>query len=295
MCRLSWNLGASTSWNLQGLSRPVMGFPYLYHYLFSHLLTYLISSCSRVVLEKLTGWQLGKKFPAFYGTRTFITAFTSARHLSLFWASSIQSISLHATSWISIYINIIFPSTPGSPKWFLSFRFPHQNPVYASPLPHTRYMPRPSYSSRFLNKDIFTKIFYRFLYSTVFYRLDKLQTLLSISLRFTKYNCFVEGSQAWPIGSYWWVQRSAEDEYGAKVECHRQVKTEVMGFKLFPLSLCPQQISHELTWDRTCPSLVTDLQLTAWCNERPTLTWIIQGVSGGIVNILGGGNMDYSQ
>jgi hypothetical protein len=38
---------------------------------------------------------------------------------------------------------------PGSPKLSLSFRFPHQNPVYASPLPHTRQMPRPSYSSRF--------------------------------------------------------------------------------------------------------------------------------------------------
>jgi len=25
MCRLSWNLGASTSWNTQGLSRPLMG------------------------------------------------------------------------------------------------------------------------------------------------------------------------------------------------------------------------------------------------------------------------------
>jgi len=30
MCRLSWNLGASTSWNPQGLSRPVMGLLYLY-------------------------------------------------------------------------------------------------------------------------------------------------------------------------------------------------------------------------------------------------------------------------
>jgi len=36
-----------------------------------------------------------------------------------------------------------------SPKCTLSFRFPHQNPVYASPLPHTRYMPRLSHSSRF--------------------------------------------------------------------------------------------------------------------------------------------------
>jgi hypothetical protein len=30
MCRLSWNLGVSTSWNPQGLSRLVMGLLYLY-------------------------------------------------------------------------------------------------------------------------------------------------------------------------------------------------------------------------------------------------------------------------
>jgi len=30
MCQLSCNLGASTSWNPQGLSRPVMGLLYLY-------------------------------------------------------------------------------------------------------------------------------------------------------------------------------------------------------------------------------------------------------------------------
>jgi hypothetical protein len=35
------------------------------------------------LLEKLTVFQLVKKFPAFYGTRRFITAVTRARHLSL--------------------------------------------------------------------------------------------------------------------------------------------------------------------------------------------------------------------
>ena len=67
-------------------------------------LTHLLTPWSRVLLEKLTGFQLVKKFPAFYGTRVFITAFTSARHLSLSWASSIQSIPPHSTSWRSILI-----------------------------------------------------------------------------------------------------------------------------------------------------------------------------------------------
>jgi hypothetical protein len=50
---------------------------------------------------------------------------------------------------LKIHLNIILPSTPGSPKWSLSLRFSHQNPVHASTLPHTRYMPRPFHSSWF--------------------------------------------------------------------------------------------------------------------------------------------------
>jgi len=72
--------------------------------LLTYLLTYLLTPCSWVLLEKLTGSQLVKKFPEFYGTRRFITAFTSARHLSLFWARSIQSMPPHPTSWRSILI-----------------------------------------------------------------------------------------------------------------------------------------------------------------------------------------------
>ena len=64
----------------------------------------LLTPWRRVLLEKLTGLQLVKKFPALHGTRRFITALTSVRHLSLSWASPIQSIYPHPTSWRSILI-----------------------------------------------------------------------------------------------------------------------------------------------------------------------------------------------
>ena len=43
---------------------------------FTYSLTHSLTPCSRVLLEKLTGFQLDKKFPIFYGTRRFITAVT---------------------------------------------------------------------------------------------------------------------------------------------------------------------------------------------------------------------------
>ena len=45
--------------------------------LLTYLLTYLLTTWSRVLLEKLTGFQLVKKLAAFYGTRRFIAAFKS--------------------------------------------------------------------------------------------------------------------------------------------------------------------------------------------------------------------------
>ena len=73
--------------------------------LYKFTFTYLLTPWCSVLLEKLTGLQLVNKFPAFHGTRRFITSLTCVRHLSLSWASPIQSIYPHPTSWRSILIS----------------------------------------------------------------------------------------------------------------------------------------------------------------------------------------------
>ena len=75
-----------------------------YACILTYLLTYLLTPWCRVLLEKLTGLQLVMKFPAFHGTRRFITALISFRHLSLHRASPIQSLYPHPTSSRSILI-----------------------------------------------------------------------------------------------------------------------------------------------------------------------------------------------
>ena len=104
---------------------------------------YLLTSWCRVLLKKLIGLQLVKKFPAFHGTRRFITARTSVRHLSLSWASPIQSTYPHSTSWRSILI-LSTHLRLGLPSGLFPSGFPTKT-LYT----HMRHMPSPSHSSRF--------------------------------------------------------------------------------------------------------------------------------------------------
>jgi hypothetical protein len=43
---------------------------------------------------------------------------------------------------------------PGSSKWSLSIRIPHQSPVGICPVPHTCYMPQPSFSFSAMSRRI---------------------------------------------------------------------------------------------------------------------------------------------
>ena len=114
-------------------------------YLLIYLLTYLLTAWCRVLLEQLTGLQPVKKFPAFHGTPRFVTALTSVRHLSLSWASPIQSIYPHPTSCRSILI--LSTHLPlGLSSGLFPSGFPTKTLYTPSTHPHT---PSPSHSSPF--------------------------------------------------------------------------------------------------------------------------------------------------
>jgi hypothetical protein len=92
--------------------------------LIEHLITYLLIPWSRILLVKLTGSQLVKKFPAVYSTRRFITAITNASHLSL-------SEPARSSQCLYTNLNIILPFRPGSSKCSLSLTFPPKNPLFS--------------------------------------------------------------------------------------------------------------------------------------------------------------------
>jgi hypothetical protein len=63
--------------------------------------------------------------------------------------NQIEPVHTTTSHFQKFHFNFILPFMPGSPQWTLSFSFPHRNPVYAPPLPHTHHMPCPSNSSQF--------------------------------------------------------------------------------------------------------------------------------------------------
>ena len=89
-----------------------------------------LTTWSAVFLKKLTAIQLVKKLPAYCWTRRFITAFTTAPHLSLLWAISIQS--MPSSHFLKIHFSIILPS----------------------PVTHTCHVPRPSHLDSIARNNI---------------------------------------------------------------------------------------------------------------------------------------------
>ena len=102
-------------------------------------------------MEESPSWEANcfsasQEIPWILRKPTFPYPFTRAHHLSLSWARSIQNMSPYI---LKLRLFITVPFRPGSSKWSLFLGFPHQNPVYTSPLHDRCYLPCPSHSSRF--------------------------------------------------------------------------------------------------------------------------------------------------
>jgi hypothetical protein len=97
---------------------------------------YLLTYGAEPFLRSLPVVQLLKNLTAFYGTRRFITVFTTAL------LSQIGPILSYLSK---IYFNIVHSPTSWSSYWSLSFWLPHQCPICIPLLQHSCYMPCPSH------------------------------------------------------------------------------------------------------------------------------------------------------
>jgi len=108
--------------------------------------TYLLTPWSIIVLEKLNWFASSQEIPCIlWNPKVRYYIYKCLPPVPIL--SQLDPVHTPTSHFLKIHLNIILPSEPGSPQWYLSLRFPHQNPLHASPLPHTSYMPRPSHSS----------------------------------------------------------------------------------------------------------------------------------------------------
>jgi len=136
---------------------------YLITYLLTFSLTYLLPYLLTHSIAQSPSWEANwfaasQEIPRISRNPKVHYALTSVRHVSLSWASPIQSIYPHMPP-PGIRHNTIHPSMPRSPQWSPSLRFPQQDAVHplSSPkratCPAHLYIPLPS-NKAVLNKYI---------------------------------------------------------------------------------------------------------------------------------------------
>ena len=108
---------------------------YLHTYLFTYLLTYPMEQSPSKTNRFSASQEISN---ILWNTKDHYPIHKFLPPVSIL--SQLHPVHSPTSQFLKVHLNIILPSTPGSPKWSLSLRFSPPIPVHASPLPHTRYM-----------------------------------------------------------------------------------------------------------------------------------------------------------
>jgi len=116
----------------------------------AHLLTYYLLTCS---ILQIPSWEANlfaasQEIPRI-SRKTKVHYCTHKRSPPVTILGQPNPVHIATSHLLEIHPNIIHPSTPRSPQWSPSLRFPHQDPIHPPLLTHTRHMPSLSHSSRF--------------------------------------------------------------------------------------------------------------------------------------------------
>jgi hypothetical protein len=88
---------------------------------------------------------------------------------------------------------------------------------------------------------------------------------------FFSFSGWGESESTWYVGHCWPIvpARMIDDDYGAVGWMRIGRGNRSTRRKPAPVQLCPSQIPHDLTWDRTRAGTMGSQRLTAWAMARP--------------------------